>query len=175
MNKGWFLGIVGLVVLLAGGQLADRQWTHRPEAVLTRATAYWEAVRLRDYLTQYQMDTKTALGLMKPHEFTKRKPFGAHLVRYDLGQVKVMDDLAEIDIEIENSLMEMNGKTLPAQKVKDVWRFINGQWFHGDIPRPNPGKKGAAIPPGANGLPSSLPKEPMTLPSGTPLPKPTQP
>jgi len=177
VNKGrWFVGVVVLIVLLLGGQLAMREWTHRPEAVLNRASAYWEAVRLRDLLTQYQMETKTALGLMKPHEFTKRKPFNAHVVRYKLGQVKVMDDLAEIDMELENALMEMNGKTLPAQTVKDVWTFVDGQWFHGDIPRPVKGTKGggaAVLPASPSG--NALQNQPIKLPPGIPSTEPSGP
>lgn len=129
MNK--VLVVTALVLLAISYYGYDYYIRHSEAELLRRATMYWEAVRVNDLQTAYSLEAEAAAGLLQPHEVASTQDWGRRLVGYELGGVIYSRNHAEIEISKEITLPDsMQTKMYPGRK--DIWTFVNGQWFHGE-------------------------------------------
>jgi len=131
MSKKTILLLGLLITSLAGGiAWYSYQSRHSEAALIARAHEYWEAVKIHDLVTAYQMEAETARGTLFPHEVELRHDWGVRVVGYQLGKVDYFDDYAEIEMSMEITLPDST-KTQTKKGKKDVWTFMKGYWYHG--------------------------------------------
>jgi hypothetical protein len=156
LKRNWKWLAVGAMLLAAGYAGFDFYARHSEAALLARAHQYWEARRLNDYLTAYELEAETANGQLAPDEVETRPEWGLRVYSFQLGGVEYFSDQAEIELTVETIIREFtkpNGKSTS----KDLWTFIKGQWYHGAAEKGGAGirKEGSAKPP-----PPANPPEP---------------
>lgn len=117
------------VVMSIGVAFAANKYSE--EHLLERANDYWEARRVGDLHTIYQMETATVEGRMLPHQVPKA-PFGRiKLVGYKFRDVKIQGDKARFVLDIEITIPELEGKSVTGPSNVDRWTFVEGDWYHG--------------------------------------------
>jgi hypothetical protein len=125
------IGILSILLML-GGYYGWRYYTNHSEiALMQRANAYWEAIRVNDLQTAYQLEAETAVGNLLPHDVEVKPEWGLRVVQFRLGKIEIDGDMAEIDVTTILTMLEFNGNVFPGGTKKDVWTFVDGQWFHG--------------------------------------------
>lgn len=126
----WIVGL-GLVmgILVATAGCGENKPTR--EQLLKRAEAYWEARRINDLHTIYNMEAAAVEGRMTPDQLGKA-PFGRiSLVAYEFREIKIEGDNASIIVDLEITIPEFKGTSVSGPSTTDRWTFINGDWYHG--------------------------------------------
>jgi hypothetical protein len=164
LTRHWrWLGL-GLLAIGAVYAWFDFQDRHSEASLLARANQYWEARRLNDYLSAYELEAETASGQLAPDEVETRPEWGQRLHSFKLGPVEYFNDHAEIELTTDFTIREFT-KPMGASTKKDLWTFIKGRWYHGA-----PEKGGAGIrKPG-----SAQPPQPANPPEPAPAAAPAQ-
>lgn len=154
--------LLAFCMMLAGAVYGwfDFQQRHSEASLLARANDYWEARRLNDYLTAYELEAETANGQLAPDEVETRPEWGQRLHSFKLGPVEYFNDHAEIELTTEYTIREFT-RPMGASTKKDLWTFIKGRWYHGAPEKGGAGirKPGSAQPPQA-----ANPTEPAPVP-----------
>ncbi len=141
MNRNIWIVVVFALLCVGGYFFWSHQQAAKKEALLSRASAYWESIRINDLVTAYQMEAETIAGTFLPHEVALRRNFDMRLVSYVLGDAVFLDDnSAEIAINGRYTMMEFGGQDFPVGGAKDYWTYMNGNWYHG-----HPEKGGAGL------------------------------
>lgn len=131
-NRKLILGlIIGLMLVVGANYIRLYLKNHSEEALKQRANVYWEAIRLNDLQTAYKLEAETAAGNLLPHDVEVNPEWGLKVVQFNLGNVVIVGDVGEIDVTTMLTMMEFGGKTFPGGTKKDLWSFVDGQWFHG--------------------------------------------
>ena len=132
MNKiRWIYGAVALVfigLLILGYDYYRR---HSEQTLMTRAQLYWDAVRVNDLYTAYNLEAEKQAGTLYPHQIRKRQDWGVRLVGFSLGAVTYYGDHAEVEVTREMTWPDSREKSRIKPPIKDLWTFMNGEWFHG--------------------------------------------
>jgi hypothetical protein len=164
LKQHWKWLAVGALLLAAGYAWFDFQNRHSEATLLARANQYWEARRLNDYLTAYELEAETANGQLAPDEVETRPEWGQRLHSFKLGPVEYFNDHAEIELTTDFTIREFT-KPMGASTKKDLWTFIKGRWYHGAAEKGGAGirKPGSAQPP-----------QPANPPEPVPAPAPVQ-
>jgi hypothetical protein len=161
LKQHWKWLAIGALLLAAGYAGFDFQNRHSEATLLARAHQYWEARRLNDYLTAYELEAETANGQLAPDEVETRPEWGQRLYSYKLGSVDYYNGHAEIELTTEYLIRELS-KPAGGGTAKDLWTFIKGQWYHG---APEKGGAGIRKPGSAQPLPPANPTEPAPAPA----------
>ena len=122
--------VTAVVTIMLLSRESDQR---RHKELLSRATQYWDAFRINDLYTCYNMEAEVVLGRVMPHQYDTYTMFNASLAGYTFTDVRVNGDTAEITVVKELTMPDMNGKTFYAGKVRDGWTYLNGNWYHGLI------------------------------------------
>jgi hypothetical protein len=164
LQRHWKWLALGLLLLGAVYAWFDFQSRRSESTLLARAHQYWEARRLNDYLTAYELEAETANGQLAPDEVETRPEWGQRVYSFQFGGVEYFNDQAEIELTLETIIREFT-KPTGKSTSKDLWTFIKGQWYHGA-----PEKGGAGIrKPG-----SFQPPQPANPTESAPAPAPAQ-
>jgi hypothetical protein len=131
MNKKALIGLLILLVGVAGYFAYDYQARHSEAELLRRATLYWESIRINDLETAYLLEAEAEAGLLQPHEVAVSQDWGRRLLGFKLGAVTYVKNHAEIELTREITLPDST-KTKTYAGKKDLWTFTNGHWFHGE-------------------------------------------
>ena len=128
--------IVILVLLVLGFFLAYQGWQwqlkqrHGEPGLLPRVQAYWEAVRLNDHYTKFQMEAPVKLEQVDPSMYNMQRDFNYRVIQYSLGEVSIQGDRASVKVTQSLSLPDMGAESFNAN-LTDWWSFIDGEWYHG--------------------------------------------
>lgn len=122
-----------LAVLAVAGFAGLRYYRqHDEKALLARANSYWSAVQANDLITAYQLESSRLSGVLAPHEVGITREWGMRIVRFELGAVTFYADHAEVELTTETTLPDtQTGKTRKIGPNKDLWTYIDGDWYHG--------------------------------------------
>lgn len=130
-QKSRQIGMVLLVLGILGYMAWNYQNRHGEKALLSRATLYWESIRINDLATAYSLEAEAEAGLLQPHEVAIYQDWGRRLVGFEFGEITYIQNHAEIEVTREITLPDSSQtKTYPG--LKDVWTFMSGRWFHGE-------------------------------------------
>lgn len=164
LQRHWKWLALGLLLLGAVYAWFDFQSRRSESTLLARAHQYWEARRLNDYLTAYELEAETANGQLAPDEVETRPEWGQRVYSFQFGGVEYFNDQAEIELTLETIIREFT-KPTGKSTSKDLWTFIKGQWYHGAA------EKGGA---GIRKPGSFQPPQPANPPESTPAAAPAQ-
>ena len=121
-----------LLALVGSGLWALDYYQRRSEkTLLARANRYWEAVRLNDFRTAFELEAEARAGTLLPHQVETFQDWGVRLVGFQLGSIIYYADHAEIELSQEVTRPDSKTKTKTKPMVKDLWTFMNGAWYHG--------------------------------------------
>ena len=127
-----FLSVLGAAVAITVGRYAwNYQRNHSIESLMYRAEQYWEAIRVNDLQTAYNLEAETKAGTFLPHEVEVNPEWGLKVVQFKITNEEVKGDLGQIDVTTLLTMREFGGKTFPGGIKKDIWTFMDGEWFHG--------------------------------------------
>ena len=110
------------------------------ERLMQRVNAYWEAVRVNDLRTAYEMEAETVNGDFSPDEVEHRRQWDMKIVGYILGKPSLAEDSATIEVKTVLTMMEFDGNTFTGGARQDIWTYVKGDWYHG-----KPERGGAGI------------------------------
>lgn len=131
-NKvGIWLSVIVLLALGGGAYFWWNHVNHGEEALRERAKDYWEAMRLNDLQTAYNMEAETVAGTLLPHEVEVKREWGMRVVEYRLGDATIYGDKGEIKVALTMTMAEFEGHTFPGGMLTDYWTFMRGKWYHG--------------------------------------------
>jgi hypothetical protein len=142
--------IVSILLMLAAGYF---WYTHEMKArqaqLIDRVNAYWEAIRINDLYTAYNMEASAISGFATPDQVELQRDFNASITGYSVGDVLFYGDHAEIEIKTQMTMPDFEGKSFSAGGRKDSWTYMRGEWYHGSpISLSRNIKKRDSIPPG---------------------------
>jgi hypothetical protein len=143
-RRVWVLGgwvIFGALIAVAVASAEDKR---REDALRERASAYWEAWRVNDLHTVYQMETAMVEGLLTPDQMQQARFQRLRVVGYKFKDVQIHGDSAEMVVETELTLPDLQGKSFTGPPKKDHWTFVNGNWYHGKSSKTADGAKATA-------------------------------
>lgn len=131
-NKvGIWVSVIAVLAIGGGAYLWWNHVNHGEDALRERAAAYWEAIRLNDLHTAYNMEAETLNGTLLPHEVEVKREWGMRVVEYQLGDATIYGDKAEIKVTLTMTMAEFEGRTFPGGMLTDYWTFMRGKWYHG--------------------------------------------
>ena len=103
------------------------------QALRERAQQYWEARRLNDWLTEYQMESGSlAGGKLTPDKFAGRLSNRSRVYRYQnprITDVTVQNDEGKVTVMVDRKFIRW-GSTKKDEMIKDPWVLIEGRWYH---------------------------------------------
>jgi len=132
MKKYRVIGIIGLLSLLVAGYFGyDYHKRHGEAALLGKANQFWDAIRVNDLVTAYNMEAEMLHGTLHPDDVKLRQDWGIRLVSFKLGAITYYGNHAEIELTRELTWPDSKTKTRMKPPIKDTWTFTQGQWYHG--------------------------------------------
>lgn len=97
------------------------------ERLLERVNKYWEAVKIRDFSTMFQMEAAALKGIMSAD--TLRRATGhTKLKAFNIKEIKIEGEKAVIRLE-RIYRVENTAAAVPTVSI-DPWIFIEGDWYH---------------------------------------------
>ncbi|WP_406623200.1 hypothetical protein [Acidovorax sp. SDU_ACID1] len=127
------VSIASLVALsLMGCASVPGHGAKTQEALLQRATAYWQAMKDNDRVTAWGYEE-----LSKKPDWTLQGYLKRGGLVYD--EVKVLSagaiegDRAAVHVKMTYSVPAVRVKNITAER-QDQWIWIDGQWYHADRP-----------------------------------------
>jgi hypothetical protein len=121
--------MAGLLVALLGGFPA---WADQTQALRERAERYWEARRLNDLVTEYQLESGSLPeGGLTPDRFVGLVNNRNQLIRDQnarITDVTVRDDEGEVTLLVDRVFVRW-GSTKKDQVVKEKWLLLEGEWY----------------------------------------------
>ena len=96
--------------------------------LLDRAKIYWDALKVRDFNTMYDMEAAAREGLMSADSL-RRSVGRSRLTGYDFKGVKMEGDVAVIQVERQFRMEGISAKGIPSE-ISDPWMYRDGEWFH---------------------------------------------
>ena len=120
------LSILGMLVLCLGG-CAGTPAKAPEQALVERAHAYWDAVKLRDMSTVYHLESGALDGTLTA-DALQSKVSKSTLISYEFKQIQIHDKDAEIEVDAKYYLPPMHKPI--AFISKGHWVLIDGQWYH---------------------------------------------
>ena len=112
--------------------------------LLERAKIYWDALKVRDFNTMYEMEAAAREGLMSADSL-RRSVGRSRLTGYDFKGVRIEGDKAVIRVERQFRMEGIASAGIPSV-ISDPWMYRDGDWFHaqgmrlGSQPKLNPEK-----------------------------------
>lgn len=141
MVRKWAVWVIG--AWLAVTTLASAAVGVEGEAALReRAKIYWDARKINDLQTLYSMETATLEGRLRPDQMSRTQFSTLRIVGYNITDVKITGDKAEIKLDTEVMHPAIEGKALVGPSIVDYWTFMDGKWYHGE--RSKPAKSGSS-------------------------------
>lgn len=131
MVRKWVVGLAGawLAVATAAGIAAAGEVD---AALRERVKAYWDARKINDLQTLYSMETATVEGKLRPDQVSRTQFSTLRIVGYNITDVKITGDKAEIKLDTEVMHPAIEGKALVGPSIVDYWTHIDGKWYHGE-------------------------------------------
>lgn len=125
------LGIFSFLLVLCLYGCDQQAAVKNPEGALRdRATAYWNARKLNDILTFYQMeDGSLEGGDLKPEDMSKYLEARGKLVGYEFKHMEVNGDKATIQVVQKCEYPWTRGAPINLS-IADQWVLIKGVWYH---------------------------------------------
>src|SRR5664280_2082529 len=105
-SKFLMLPVLGMLVLCLGGCAGNPAKTPE-QALAERAHAYWEAGKLRDYATVYNLESDALNGKLKPDQ-TQRIVPRSSMLSYEFKHIQIHDKEAEIEVDAKLSLPQLH-------------------------------------------------------------------
>lgn len=130
MKRFWLIALIA-ALLFGAYKGYDYTTRHSETTLLARAHDYWEAVRINDLVTAYHLEAEAENGQLAPDEVELRHEWNMRVVGYQLGKVTYYGNHAEIEVSLEHTLPDTKTGKTTKSKGKDLWTFLNGQWYHG--------------------------------------------
>ena len=125
-SKFLWLLVLGMLVLCLGG-CAGTPAKAPEQALVERAHAYWDAVKLRDMSTVYHLESGALDGTLTA-DALQSKVSKSTLISYEFKQIQIHDKDAEIEVDAKYYLPPMHKPI--AFISKGHWVLIDGQWYH---------------------------------------------
>lgn len=120
--------VAALVLVGLGGCASTPSPQADQQALLKRATEYWELSRKNDNVNAWKYEVASKDQSMTLEGYLKRGG-----IVYDAVDVRgvrsIEGDEAKVDVRMRYSvpLLRMKGQEVDAQ---DTWRRIEGEWYH---------------------------------------------
>lgn len=125
--KSWMIASLMACVALTG--CVEKK--SDSEELQDRAKAYWEAMRVNDLITIYQMETASLDGRMIAADMRNMLNLPSRLLSYDLKPPVITGDTATVDVDLTLTKSGMKGKGYSIPTRNDHWTRIDGKWYHG--------------------------------------------
>jgi hypothetical protein len=122
-----------LIVILLGAlalfAAADETAVIPDQAALTKRVAqYWEAYRVRDWATVYQMESGARTGTLSA--YAARSAFAqvaSRVLGFEITSTQIEGPKATVTLDIKLKLQN-TGREYPHQLAQD-WIAIDGEWY----------------------------------------------
>ncbi len=131
MPTRYFLfAILAIATCLISSSLgfANEDKTPSEARLLERAKTYWDALKVRDFNTMYEMEAAAREGLMSADNL-RRSVGRSRLTGYDFKGVKIEGDVAVIQVERQFRMEGIAATGIPSE-ISDPWMYRDGEWFH---------------------------------------------
>lgn len=102
---------------------------------MERINAYWDAAKVRDYTTMYDMEYGALIGSLSPAMF-RRAVSRSKLESYQVKGVEIEGDLARVEMDRYYTLPGV--QTPFASGSTDYWLFHEGEWYRARKPKEPP-------------------------------------
>lgn len=151
--KSWMVASLMVCVALAG--CVEKK--SDSEELQERARAYWEAMRVNDLITIYQMEAASLDGRLIAADMRNMLNLPSRLLSYTIQPPVISGDTAMVDVDLKLTKPGMKGTGFDIPTRNDHWSRIDGTWYHGRT-------KDAVAPPGSPS-PSVTPQGDASSPS----------
>lgn len=102
------------------------------EVLLDRAHAYWEAARVFDLYTMYQMELGVKEGRFIAADLGKMLTGSkTRVVSFELKNPQVNGDTGTVELDLRVTLNAVGGKGWNVAPTQDKWNKVDGVWYHG--------------------------------------------
>ena len=135
------VGMSAILLLAALLPLAACSQTALPEE---RVRAYWDAVKLADWRTAWEMERKAQTKEEHPSDYYRRQQGQLRIAGVKFGQPRILGATAELDLSLERILPFANGRYRRPETMQDRWVFADGAWWHLEAVYPRPQSEGQA-------------------------------
>ena len=126
-----------VVILLAGALVTPvlyfgwiKYQSHRKDQLIEASRIYWDARAANDFQTAYQLEAATFAGFLAPDEVETRHFHGVRIISYELGDVDVSGDGAEVVIKMSITA-PFSAVVRDRAPFRDHWTWMDGKWLHG--------------------------------------------
>lgn len=124
-------GLAGVLVAAINGTSA---WgADEVQALRERAQQYWEARRLNDWLTEYQMESGSLTGKeLTPDVFAARLNNRSAAYRFQnprITDVTVQNGEGKVTVIVDRKFIRW-GSTQKDEVIRESWVLIKGRWYH---------------------------------------------
>lgn len=107
------------------------------QALKERAQQYWDAYRINDLMTVYQMESGSLPGGgLTPDKFAGRVAAGKAFMRLEnvrIGEVLVKENEGEVNLIVDQNIVRWD-VVKKDRPMKDSWVLIDGQWYRRTSP-----------------------------------------
>lgn len=101
------------------------------ELLMERATAYWEAARLFDLVTMYDMEMAARDGRYLAADAAEAFSGPNRVLKYQLSNPQVDGNSGTVELALTLVMTKYGGKGYDLNPSQDKWTKVDGVWYHG--------------------------------------------
>lgn len=149
------------------------------ELLMERANAYWEAARLFDLLTMYDMELPAKDGRYLAADAASVLTAPTRVRGYQLSNPQINGDSGTVELTLTLVMAKYGGKGWDLAPSQDKWTKVDGVWYHGITKEQAEAAKAAAgkaaSPQAPTASPPGVPAPLQQPPANAPRPQPAAP
>ena len=130
MQKNTFSLLVVIAVVAIGGYyLKEWHQENLRKSLPERISQYWNAKKVNDIRTIYEMESAKLDGTMTPSQANYYNSGNVYVNSFEVEDIQYQDDSAVVTINRQLTFDDLGGKEFPS-RAQDRWILIEGQWYH---------------------------------------------
>lgn len=125
--RSFFLASLAGICVLAGCEPKKTD----AELLMERANAYWEAARLFDLVTMFDMELSAKDGRYLAADAARVLTAPTRVRGYQLSNPQVTGDSGTVELTLTLVMAKYGGKGWDQPPSLDKWTKVDGVWYHG--------------------------------------------
>lgn len=101
------------------------------DVLMKRANEYWEAARLFDLRTMYDMELAVKEGRYIPADAAAVLAAPTRIAKYELKNPAVTGDSGTVELAMSVVMAKYGGRGWDLAPRQDQWTKVDGVWYHG--------------------------------------------